>query len=416
MSPGVLDSECFGAPVPNYPFYIQAGSCYQPKHVSYWMYPTERAKCGNVGLTARTPAPERLPYRDEARSEPKTPPKPSGKGKGKGRAADKEDSEVSEDEDDEYRAEALFITALDADYCPLSNVIIISGLDSSIDAVMFRALANDTLYLIRTEPISILRVQELMWLRFEDVTAGQAAFGAMSSIAQDLTTSYRLDAKYSDATVYSCDVWNCPPLGSSNNAAPERAAPVDSEDTEMVQAVALSLEEPWRETSTTPVVTTSALNGNEVGMTPPSPVTSPPPSASPVDSEDMEMAQAVAQDGDEVRTTPPSPVTSPPSSASPSSREAPTGKGLPSTASGNKATQPLRMDALAVALHDSGVAPLSRFMGSSAGAEVEGWKGTNRSPPMAPGRDLLDRLSSLATQHQKGKRRRSPERTLNSGP
>ncbi|KAF7351694.1 hypothetical protein MSAN_01602400 [Mycena sanguinolenta] len=263
---GLLDEDRFGAPVPRHPFYVRSGDHYRPQVGSFWMYPSERAIPGDVGRVAKDPAPERLPHLDVNRREV---PRRQG-GKGKGRAENEDDSEYSE-EDDEYGAEASFTAAPDEGYCFPSNVITIDGLDGSISAIMFRALASNVLFAIRVEPLSILRAQGLMWMRFEDAAAGQAALGAMGTVAQGLVVSYRPDEEYSDATTYSRDVWNrplgatlgetgldpsfVPPLPYTNNAtaspvqvsAPLGVAPAADEDVEMDRAIALSLDEPWKE-------------------------------------------------------------------------------------------------------------------------------------------------------------------------
>ncbi|KAJ6486634.1 hypothetical protein C8R45DRAFT_930270 [Mycena sanguinolenta] len=211
------------------------------------------------GRVVPLPTPERLLYLSEGRRESEL----SGCSKGTGQAAEEEDSNRS-DKEDEYGLEADFITAVDD--------VVIHGLDSTLNAVMFWALANDALFSIWAEPLSILH-------------AWQAAFGAMGSVAKDLVVSYRLDAEYSDATVYSQDVWNRP--------GPSKLDDVyfrgHEEDVELVQALALYLEEPWRETPTSsapsPLLSTSpssegALLGGSIPDAPTDEEPYPPPRAS----------------------------------------------------------------------------------------------------------------------------------------
>jgi hypothetical protein len=62
--PGLLDWECFGSPVPRYPFFVESGNRWTPKKPSHWMYPFQDGEARDFDKRAEAPHPSRLPLAD----------------------------------------------------------------------------------------------------------------------------------------------------------------------------------------------------------------------------------------------------------------------------------------------------------------------------------------------------------------
>ncbi|KAJ6469216.1 hypothetical protein C8R47DRAFT_1223075 [Mycena vitilis] len=186
---GLLDWERFGAPVPRHPFFTMDGERAVPQPPSHWMYPNEKVAPYNVGKKAATP-------REEGLSR-------LGRAKGKGKANQEAGEEEEEEEEDEYGMDIDEVASH-----PPSNVVVVGGLDDSTSALMFRNLSSSALFRSSARPLSIIRAQGRMWLRFADVTEGRRAFGALGSVAYGLEVAHRSDAEFREAYGYTRDIWD----------------------------------------------------------------------------------------------------------------------------------------------------------------------------------------------------------------
>ncbi|KAJ7661631.1 hypothetical protein DFH06DRAFT_1325909 [Mycena polygramma] len=190
---GLLDWERFGAPVPRHPFFTMDGDRAIPQSPSHWMYPKEKVPLHQVGKRAPPPRGEGLALLGEGRQE----------GKGKGKARMEVDDDDEEDED-EYGMEVDGEAPANAP----SNVVVVGCLDEATSAVMFQGLSAQALWRSSARPLTIMRAQGRMWLRFANITEGRRAFGALGSIAYGLTVEYRSDAEFREAARYTRDLWN----------------------------------------------------------------------------------------------------------------------------------------------------------------------------------------------------------------
>ncbi|KAJ7263212.1 hypothetical protein B0H12DRAFT_296156 [Mycena haematopus] len=215
---GSLDIERFGAPVPRIPFFTVDGDHARPMRPSHWMYRKEEVPRWEEGRTMETPEASVLP-----RTEGNSNHQKDDKGKAKAGEADEEMSfeNVMEADDED-------ILEVDAEPArqPPSNVITLEGLDASLSTVMFRELAADHFYRGRATPRAMLRGQGLMWLRFEDVTLGRRAFGALSNVAPGVTVAFRTDAEFDDAANYTQDLWNMDVMTMEDDSAPPAYQPL----------------------------------------------------------------------------------------------------------------------------------------------------------------------------------------------
>ncbi|KAJ6491301.1 hypothetical protein C8R47DRAFT_1070862 [Mycena vitilis] len=191
---GVLDEDRFGAPVPRYPFFAEDGNRWAPQPPSNWMYTTPDSPRYNVGKRAVAPAPARLPLltRDGNTAEQ------AGKGKGKVAEAGEEESE-----EEEHGMEVDVPNPSDEP----SSVVVLDGLDAQISAVEFARLGRDAFYAGRATPLMIIRAQGRMWLRFETITQGRGAFGALGGVARDIGVQFRPVAEFEERVLYTTDVW-----------------------------------------------------------------------------------------------------------------------------------------------------------------------------------------------------------------
>ncbi|KAJ6499666.1 hypothetical protein C8R47DRAFT_1211980 [Mycena vitilis] len=192
---GLLDWDRFGAPVPRHPFFTMDGERAVPQPPSHWMYPTEKIANYNVGKRAAIPRDEGLSRLGELDGD--------GRAKGKGKAREDDEDDDDEADEDEY--------GMDIDEVgthPPSNVVVVGGVDESTSAIMFQGLSASALYRSSARPLSIMRAQGRMWLRFVDTSQGRRAFGALGSVAYGLEVEHRSDAEFRELYEYTRDIWN----------------------------------------------------------------------------------------------------------------------------------------------------------------------------------------------------------------
>ncbi|KAJ7449716.1 hypothetical protein B0H11DRAFT_2247056 [Mycena galericulata] len=218
---GVVSDEEFGVPTPGpLPYFVLDGERAVPQRPSHWMYYSRDPSRSDEGRVAPTPHPSELPLLVDIKLEEAEPEMGEGKGKGKAKAAasteENEDEEMlSRDEGyDSPPAEDWVNPDVDGgmdvdeptpEETP-SNVVNIDGLDSSIDAVMFRRLASDAFFTNGATPLTIFRGQGRMWVRFATTTEGRRAFRSLARLQPGLSV-VSTDATFSEAITYSCDVW-----------------------------------------------------------------------------------------------------------------------------------------------------------------------------------------------------------------
>ncbi|KAJ7512293.1 hypothetical protein B0H11DRAFT_2214095 [Mycena galericulata] len=208
--PGVVSEGIFGAPAPRFPFYIVDGERGRPQKPSFWMYRAEKPHRYQVGKRQGRPSAADLPLKAPmARTAEKEegggePSEEKGKGKGKAKEGDLDAREASVDEDDEYAGMDV------EDPCPFevpSHIIVLDGVDNTISAVTFKAMAADRLYANRVSPLSIIRARGRMWVRFANVTDARRALGSLSHVGRPSATSFASDADWAEATGYTYDMW-----------------------------------------------------------------------------------------------------------------------------------------------------------------------------------------------------------------
>ncbi|KAJ7355480.1 hypothetical protein DFH08DRAFT_803488 [Mycena albidolilacea] len=193
---GVLDEKVFGAPVPRFPFIVIEGEVAKPQRASRWMYRTRSPARGDQGRRATTPPPTRLPWAPGCGPSPKG--KSGEKGKGKGKWMSDSSGPDSDDSMDVDNAEPAPI---------VTNVVVVDGVDSTLGAVGFEALARDALYRNGTRPLAIIHTRGRMWLRMEDAAAGQRALGGLRSLGPELRLSYQPNDNFDEETAYTTDIW-----------------------------------------------------------------------------------------------------------------------------------------------------------------------------------------------------------------
>ncbi|KAJ7363861.1 hypothetical protein DFH08DRAFT_949493 [Mycena albidolilacea] len=186
---GVLDEEVFGAPVPRFPFIVIEGEVAKPQRASRWMYRSRSPARGDQGRRATTPPPTRLPWA------PGCGPSPKGKSGEKGKGKRMSDSS-GPDSDDGMGVD-------DAEPAP----IVVDGVDSTLGAVGFEALARDALYRNGARPLAIIHARGRMWLRMEDAAAGQRALGGLRSLGPELRLSYQPNDNFDEETAYTTNIW-----------------------------------------------------------------------------------------------------------------------------------------------------------------------------------------------------------------
>ncbi|KAJ7326338.1 hypothetical protein DFH08DRAFT_816675 [Mycena albidolilacea] len=163
---GVLDDDVFGAPVPRLPFFAMDGQTARPQRASNWMYRSRSPAQGDVGRRARTPPPTRLPWVPGCGPATKEGGDQSSKGKGKDVKFD------DSDDSDEGMDLADVVTAPVA-----TNLVVVAGLDDTLSAIVFEAIARDVLYRSGARPLAIVHARGQMWVRMEDAAGGNARSG-----------------------------------------------------------------------------------------------------------------------------------------------------------------------------------------------------------------------------------------------
>jgi hypothetical protein len=153
--PGLLDWEHFGSPVPRYPFFIESSNRWTLKKPLHWMYPSQDGEARDYDKRAEAPHPSRLPLAG-----------------GKGKMLVVEDQEMEDEEmfssDEE---EGMEVDKFEEEN-PTTNVVTVADTSQDISVQTFQALTRDAFSISHTHPLAILRAQGLIWVRFEDVTAG----------------------------------------------------------------------------------------------------------------------------------------------------------------------------------------------------------------------------------------------------
>jgi hypothetical protein len=112
--------------------------------------------------------------------------------------------EDSDEDEDEW--EGMPMDAPEEAEIP-SNVVVLDRLDREVSAIMFEAFSRDRLHR-GLRPSRIINPQGCMWLRFEDVTTGQRAFGVLCGLYAGSTRSFVSDDVFADAALYTRDMWS----------------------------------------------------------------------------------------------------------------------------------------------------------------------------------------------------------------
>jgi hypothetical protein len=64
-----------------------------------------------------------------------------------------------------------------------------------------------TFSISNARPLSILRAQGLIWVQFEDVTAGRRGYGALGAVWKKMQIDFRPNDEFDEAVLYTTDVW-----------------------------------------------------------------------------------------------------------------------------------------------------------------------------------------------------------------
>jgi hypothetical protein len=90
---------------------------------------------------------------------------------------------------------------------PASNVVTIANVNDDISAQTFQVLTCDAFSSSNVRPLSIIRVQGLIWVRFVDVSAGRRGFGALGAVWKRMRIAFWFDGEFDEALLYTTDVW-----------------------------------------------------------------------------------------------------------------------------------------------------------------------------------------------------------------
>jgi hypothetical protein len=188
--PGLLDWERFGSPVPRYPFFVESGNRWIPKKPSHWMYPSQDSEAKDRNKQAEAPHPSRLPLVG-----------------GKEKMLVVEDQEMEDEEMiSSEEEEGMEVDEFEEEN-PATNVVTIADTNHDISAQTFQTLTRDAFSISRARPLSIIRAQGLIWIRFEDVTASRRGFGALGAVWKKMQIDFRPNDEFNEAALYTTDVW-----------------------------------------------------------------------------------------------------------------------------------------------------------------------------------------------------------------
>jgi hypothetical protein len=90
---------------------------------------------------------------------------------------------------------------------PASNVVTIADVNDDISVQTFQVLTCDAFSNSNARPLSIIRAQGLIWVRFLDVSAGRRGFGALGAVWKRMRIAYRFDGEFDEALLYTTDIW-----------------------------------------------------------------------------------------------------------------------------------------------------------------------------------------------------------------
>jgi hypothetical protein len=90
---------------------------------------------------------------------------------------------------------------------PTTNVVTVTNTNQDISVQTFQALTRDAFSTSHACPLAILRAQGLIWVRFEDATAGRRGFGALGVVWKKMQISFRPNDEFDEAALYTTDVW-----------------------------------------------------------------------------------------------------------------------------------------------------------------------------------------------------------------
>ncbi|KAJ7321811.1 hypothetical protein DFH08DRAFT_969698 [Mycena albidolilacea] len=182
--------ERFGSPVPRYPFFIESGNRWTPKKLSHWMCPSQDGEARDFDKRAEAPHPSRLPHVE-----------------GKGKTLVVEDLEMedkgllSSDEEEGMEVDKF------EEENPATNVVTLADTNQDISVQTFQALTRDAFSISHAHPLAILRAQGLIWVCFEDVTAGRRGFGVLGAVWKKMQIGFRPNGEFDKAALYTTDVW-----------------------------------------------------------------------------------------------------------------------------------------------------------------------------------------------------------------
>jgi hypothetical protein len=206
--PGLLDWERFGSPVPRYLFFVESGNRWIPKKPSHWMYPSQDGETRDRDKRAEAPHPSRLPLAG-----------------GKEKVLVVDDREMEDEGMISSEEEGMEVDEF-AEENPATNVVTVADTNHDISAQAFQALTRDAFSISRARPLSIIRAQGLIWIRFEDVTAGRRGFGALGAVWKKMQIGFRPNDEFDEAALYTTDVWLCEEDFDEDTPAPPYAPAV----------------------------------------------------------------------------------------------------------------------------------------------------------------------------------------------
>jgi hypothetical protein len=97
------------------------------------------------------------------------------------------------------------ILRLKVDY-PASNIVTIANVNNDISAQTFQAMTRNTFSGSNARPISIIRAQGLIWVRFVDTSAGRRGFSVLGAVWKGMRIAFRLNVEFDEAFLYTTDI------------------------------------------------------------------------------------------------------------------------------------------------------------------------------------------------------------------
>jgi hypothetical protein len=212
------------------------------------MYPTEKGETRDRGKHAEAPSPTRLPCTEVLLAIPVFGGPDDGSG---------------DDED------GMEISNLEVEN-PASNVVTIADVNNDISAQTFQVLMRNTFSNSNARPLSIIRVQGLIWVRFVDVSASRRGFGALGAVWKKMRIVFRFDGEFDEALLYTTDVW-LRDKDNGNDVLMGNPEALGNESGSVEGAIIRPLSPPPRES-----VSTSAAAPERGAQPSPRPLSSPP--------------------------------------------------------------------------------------------------------------------------------------------